>query len=169
MQIISRHRSRFLSIALWSGAVSVVMFWLVLRRAGFNTSYSRCTYLVMLGEYKQLLEPGMTPSNPYLPPHLRLDQLSYLDLPDTELAVPPMIDLQTGDRQHIEQLEEVLPRQDRSDLHVNFGPFRAHTVVLSPQANERYVRRRLPLSDADDAKKRQEEEEEEEARRAPRR
>lgn len=156
MQIISKHRHRFLSLALWSGAVSVVMFWLMLRRAGFNTPYSRCTYLVMLGEYKQLLEPGMSPSNPHLPPHLRLDQRSYLDHPQTELAVPPMLDLHVSDREHLQGMEDVMPRVERSDLHVRFGPLKAQTVVLTTHSNERYVRRRLPLSDEDQKRKQEE-------------
>eukprot|EP00796_Vickermania_ingenoplastis_P012233 gene12233-8419_t len=157
MQIISKHRHRFLSIAMWGGAVSTVMFWLVLRRAGFNTSYSRCTYLVMLGEYKQLLEPGMSPNNPYLPPHLRLDQRSYLDHPETELAVPPTLDLQLNDRQVVQGTEESIPRMERSDLHVRFGPFKAQTIVMSSSSNERYVRRRLPVSEEDQRRKMEEE------------
>lgn len=149
MQIISKHRHRFLSVALWSGAVSIMMFWLILRRAGFNTSYSRCTYLAMLGEYKQILEPGMMPSNPYLPPHLRLDRRSYLDHPETQIAVPPVLELQVTDRERLQGLEGELPSTERSDLHMRFGPFKAQTVVLSTPSNERYVRRRLPVSDSD--------------------
>lgn len=157
MQIISKHRHRFLSLALWSGAVSVVMFWLILRRAGFNTSYSRCTYLVMLGEYKQLLEPGISPGNPYLPPHLRLDERSYLDHKDTEIALPPLLDLQVSDREQIMGMEDSLPHRERSDIHVRFGPLKAQTVVMSTHSSERYVRRRLPVSEEDQAERMREE------------
>lgn len=151
MQLISKHRHRFLSLALWSGGISIVMFWLILRRAGFNTAYSRCTYLVMLGEYKQLLEPGMSPSNPYLPPHLRLDERSYLDHRETELAVPPLLDLTVSDQQQIQVMENNLSERERSDLHVRFGPLKAQTVVMSAHSSERYVRRRLPILEQDRA------------------
>ncbi|KAK7198961.1 hypothetical protein NESM_000863500 [Novymonas esmeraldas] len=149
MQIIVKHRNRFFALALWSGATTVVMFWLVLRRTGFNTAYSRCTYLAMMGEYKQLLEPGTFPSNDRLPPHLRLDQLSYLDLPDTEVALPPVIDVSVSDKDQVTRLESQLPSTERTDLHVHFGPVRTQTIVMTPSSNERYVRRRLGLSEKD--------------------
>ncbi|KAG5484507.1 hypothetical protein LSCM1_07880 [Leishmania martiniquensis] len=149
MQIILKSRNRFFSLALWSGATTVVMFWLVLRRTGFNTAYSRCTYLVMMGEYKQLLEPGTFPSNERLPPHLRLDKLSYLDLRDTEIALPPVIDVSISDRDQVTRLEDQLPSTERSDMHVHFGPLRTQTIVMTPSSNERYVRRRLGLSEKD--------------------
>jgi hypothetical protein len=149
MQIIVKHRNRFFAIALWSGVTSIVMFWLVLRRTGFNTGYSRCTYLVMMGEYKQLLEAGTFPSNEHLPPHLRLDKLSYLDLPETEIALPPLIDVSLSDRDQITRLESQLPSTERSDLHVHFGPIKTQTIIMTPSSNERYVRRRLGLSEKD--------------------
>ncbi|KAG5484893.1 hypothetical protein LSCM4_07666 [Leishmania orientalis] len=149
MQIILKNRNRFFAVALWSGATAVVMFWLVLRRTGFNTAYSRCTYLVMMGEYKQLLEPGTFPSNERLPPHLRLDRLSYLDLRDTEIALPPVIDVSVSDRDQVARLEDQLPATERSDLHVHFGPFQSQTIIMTTSSNERYVRRRLGLSEKD--------------------
>lgn len=149
MQIFLKNRNRFFAIALWSGATSIVMFWLVLRRTGFNTGYSRCTYLVMMGEYKQLLEAGTFPSNEHLPPHLRLDTLSYLDMPTTEIALPPLIDVSLSDKDQITRLESQLPSTERSDLHVEFGPIRTQTIIMSPSSNERYVRRRLGLSEKD--------------------
>lgn len=149
MQIFVKHRNRFFAIALWSGATSIIMFWLVLRRTGFNTAYSRCTYLVMMGEYKQLLEPGTFPSNENLPPHLRLDTPSYLDLPNTEIALPPLIDISLSDKDQIKRLESELPSTERTDVHVNFGPIRTQTIIMTPGSNERYVRRRLGLSEKD--------------------
>lgn len=150
MQIVVRNRNRFFAIAIWSGFTTVIMFWLVMRRSGFNTSYSRCTYLVMMGEYKQLLEPGTFPSNDHhLPPHLRLDRPSYLDLPNTEIALPPVIDVGLSAQDQVRQLESQLPGSQRSDLHVQFGPIRTQTVVMTQRANERYVRRRLGLSEND--------------------
>ncbi|CAJ1018912.1 hypothetical protein, conserved [Leishmania lindenbergi] len=149
MQIILKNRNRFFAVALWSGVTTVVMFWLVMRRTGFNTAYSRCTYLVMMGEYKQLLEPGAFPSNERLPPHLRLDRLSYLDLPDTEIALPPVIDVSISDRDQVTRLESQLPSTERSDLHVHFGPFQSQTIIMTSSSNERYVRRRLGLSEKD--------------------
>lgn len=151
MQIVVKYRNHFVTLAIISGAVSAIMFWLVLRRTGFNTAYSRCTYLVMLGEYKQLLEPGIFPANPNLPPHLRLDRLSYLDLPTTEVALPPVIDVGLSDRDNIKQLEQVLPSTQRSDTHVHFGPIKTQTIVMTPTSNERYVRRRMGLSEKDKA------------------
>lgn len=149
MQIIHKYRNRAFAVALWSGATCVVMFWLVMRRSGFNTGYSRCTYLVMMGEYKQLLEPGTFPSNERLPPHLRLDRPSYLDLPQTEIALPPVIDVSLTDRDQIARLDRQLPTGERSDLHVQFGPFKSQTIIMTPGSNERYVRRRLGLSERD--------------------
>lgn len=149
MQIIVKHRNRFFAIALWSGVTSIVMFWLVLRRTGFNTAYSRCTYLVMMGEYKQLLEAGSFPSNDHLPPHLRLDTPSYLDLPMTEIALPPLIDVSLSEKDQVTRLESQLPSTERSDLHVQFGPIKTQTIIMTPNSNERYVRRRLGLSEKD--------------------
>ncbi|EPY39147.1 hypothetical protein AGDE_04782 [Angomonas deanei] len=125
------------------------MFWLVLRRTGFNTPYSRVSYLVMMGEYKQFLEPGTFPFNNNLPPHLRLDKISYLDLPTTELAVSPVIDVALSERDSIKNLENVLPTSERSDLHVQFGPLKTQTIIMTPHANERYVRRRMGISEKD--------------------
>lgn len=149
MQIIVKHRNRFFAIALWSGVTSIVMFWLVLRRTGFNTAYSRCTYLVMMGEYKQLLEAGSFPSNDHLPPHLRLDTPSYLDLPTTEIALAPLIDVSLSEKDQVTRLESQLPSTERSDLHVQFGPIKTQTIIMTPNSNERYVRRRLGLSEKD--------------------
>ncbi|GET86805.1 hypothetical protein, conserved [Leishmania tarentolae] len=149
MQIILKNRNRFFAVTLWSGVTTVVMLWLVLRRTGFNTAYSRCTYLVMMGEYKQLLEPGTFPSNDRLPPHLRLDTPSYLDLHNTEIALPPVVDVSLSDRDHVRQLEGQLPSTERSDLHVQFGPIKSQTIIMTPKSNERYVRRRLGLSEKD--------------------
>ncbi|KAG5509871.1 hypothetical protein JKF63_07516 [Porcisia hertigi] len=149
MQIIIKNRNRFLAVVLWGGATTVIMFWLVLRRTGFNTAYSRCTYLVMMGEYKQLLEPGTFPCNDRLPPHLRLDRPSYLDLRDTEIALPPLIDVSLSDRDQVSRLESQLPSTERSDLHVHFGPIKSQTIIMTPNSNERYVRRRLGLSEKD--------------------
>lgn len=146
---ISKYRNHFFTVAIVSGFTTVIMFWLVLRRTGFNTPYSRVTYLVMMGEYKQRLEPGTFPSNVHLPPHLRMDQVSYIDLPTTEVAVPPMIDVSITESDQIKRLENQLPAQERSDLHLQFGPFRSQTIVMSTQSNERYVRRRLGLSEKD--------------------
>nr|CCC89402.1 conserved hypothetical protein [Trypanosoma congolense IL3000] len=157
MQIYVRHRGKFVFLALWSGFTCVAMFWLMLRRSGFGTSYSRCCYLVMWGEYKQLLEPGTFPSNGFLPPHLRLDQRSYLDLPDTEIALPPLIDVSIAERDQVRNLESALPFAQRSDLQVQFGPFRSQTIVMTSGANERYVRRRLGLSVQDRERLEQEE------------
>ncbi|KEG10434.1 hypothetical protein DQ04_03721070 [Trypanosoma grayi] len=139
------------------------MFWLVIRRSGFGTTYTRCNYLVMWGEYKQLLEPGTFPTNGYLPPHLRLDQRSYLDLADTEIALPPLIDASIAERDQVRNLESALPSSQRTDLHVQFGPLRTQTIVMTSGSSERYVRRRLGLSPKDRSRL-QEEEEEEQAR-----
>ncbi|KPI83208.1 hypothetical protein ABL78_7765 [Leptomonas seymouri] len=157
MQIIVKHRNRFFAIALWSGATTIVMFWLVMRRAGFNTGYSRCSYLVMMGEYKQLLEAGTFPSNEHLPPHLRLDTPSYLDLPTTDIALPPLIDVSLSDKDQITRLESQLPSTERSDLNVHFGPIKTKTIIMTPSSNERYVRRRLGLSEKDRKKLAEEE------------
>ncbi|ESL06321.1 hypothetical protein TRSC58_06007 [Trypanosoma rangeli SC58] len=136
-------------LALWSGFTCIAMFWLTIRRSGFGTTYSRCTYLVMWGEYKQILEPGTFPTNDFLPPHLRLDQRSYLDIPETEIALPPIIDVSVADRDQVRNLEDAMPFSQRSDLHVQFGPFRSQTIVMAGGANERYVRRRLGISPQD--------------------
>ncbi|KAG8340041.1 hypothetical protein TRVL_09130 [Trypanosoma vivax] len=149
MQIYVKHRGKFVLVALWSGFTFIAMFWLMLRRAGFVTTYSRCTYLVMWGEYKQFLEPGTFPGNDLLPPHLRLDQHSYLDLPETEIALPPLVDVTVADRDQVRNLESVLPSSQRTDIHMQFGPIRTQTVVMSNAASERYVRRRLGITQSD--------------------
>ncbi|RNF18724.1 uncharacterized protein Tco025E_04532 [Trypanosoma conorhini] len=149
MQIYVRHRGKFVMLALWSGFACIATFWLTIRRSGFGTTYSRCGYLVMWGEYKQLLEPGAFPANDFLPPHLRLDQRSYLDLPETEVAVPPIIDVSVAEREQVRNLEHAIPAAQRSDLHIQFGPLRSQTIVMTGGANERYVRRRLGISPQD--------------------
>ncbi|CCW70270.1 unnamed protein product [Phytomonas sp. Hart1] len=139
----SRFRNHSFAIALVAGITSIVLLWLVLRRSGFNTTYSRCNYLSMMGEYKQHLSAGSFPSNVHLPPHLRLDKLSYLDLAETELALPPTIDLSITEKDQICCLENQLGSTERKDVKMHFGPLRSHTVVMTPQAMERYVRRRM--------------------------
>ncbi|KAH9598419.1 hypothetical protein LSM04_006932 [Trypanosoma melophagium] len=163
MQIYVKHRGKFVFLALWSGFTCLAMFWLSMRRAGFSTTYSRCTYLVMWGEYKQLLEPGTFPSNDFLPPHLRLDKLSYLDLPETEIALPPVIDVSITEGEQVRGLESVLPASKRTDMHLQFGPLRTQTIVMTSEASERYVRRRLGLSPMD--RQRLEEQNEKEGRK----
>ncbi|PWU91854.1 hypothetical protein C4B63_41g217 [Trypanosoma cruzi] len=149
MEVYVKHRGKFVMLALWSGFTSIAMVWLVIRRSGFGTTYSRCSYLVMWGEYKQLLEPGTFPANDFLPPHLRLDRRSYLDLPDTEIALPPIIDVSVAEREQVRNLEHALPSSQRSDFHMQFGPLRSQTIVMTGGANERYVRRRLGISPKD--------------------
>ncbi|CCW65753.1 unnamed protein product [Phytomonas sp. EM1] len=145
----SRFRNHSFVIALVAGITSVAMLWLVLRRSGFNTTYSRCNYLVMMGEYKQRLEAGTFPSNVHLPPHLRLDKLSYLDLAETELALPPMIDFSLNEKDQIRRLEHHLPSPERKDVKLQLGPIRTHTVMMTPQSTERYVRRRMGITPRD--------------------
>lgn len=146
---IVKSRNRFLGIALWSGGSTILLLWLVIRRAGFSTTYSRCTYLAISGEYKQILEPGTSPVSNYLPPHLRLDQLSYLDLPQTELALPPVIDVAISEREQVEATEGAMPEHKRTDYEFRFGPIHSKSTVMSPEAAERYVHRRLGASPED--------------------
>lgn len=145
----SVYRNHFFSLALVSGLATCVFLWMGLRRTGFNTSYSRVWHLITQGEFKMVLEPGAFPENVFLPPHLRLDRLSYLDLPETELAVPPLTNLNLSERETIIALEGQLPAQSRADVHFGFGPFRSHSVIMSSVSSDRYIRRRLGISKAD--------------------
>eukprot|EP00331_Platyophrya_macrostoma_P018043 CAMPEP_0176476128 /NCGR_PEP_ID=MMETSP0127-20121128/43979_1 /TAXON_ID=938130 /ORGANISM="Platyophrya macrostoma, Strain WH" /LENGTH=124 /DNA_ID=CAMNT_0017871779 /DNA_START=168 /DNA_END=542 /DNA_ORIENTATION=- len=104
----------------------------------------------MHGDYKQMLIAGTTPANVFLPPHLRLDQLSYLDHPETELAVPPQIDLSLQDAKFIPGLEGSVPKAERTDIHGQIGPFRTHSIIMTPNSGERYVKRRLGPSAKDE-------------------
>lgn len=150
--LIVKTRQRWVAVCIWCTFGVAITAWLTLRKAGFSTSYIRCHYLIMLGDYKQILEAGTTPANVFLPPHLRLDQHSYLDHPDTEIAVPPEVDMSLQTMHHITSLEGAIPKSERTDIHGHIGPFRTHSIVMSAPAAERYVNRRLGPSDSDRAK-----------------
>ncbi len=140
---IVKHRQRWVAVTFWCSFSVLVMSWLVMRRHGFSTTFIRCTYLIMSGDYKQMLVAGSTPANVYLPPHLRLDQRSYLDHPETELAVPPTLDIAVTETNQLLGLEGAIPSSERTDIHGKIGPFRTHSIIMTPTSQDRYVRRRL--------------------------
>jgi hypothetical protein len=146
--LIVKSRQRWVAVTLWSTFGFGIMTWLVMRRSGFTTSYIRCHYNSMNGDFRQLLQAGTTPANVFLPPHLRLDQISYLDHPDTELAVPPTIDVGLQEDKHIQSLEGNMPKSERTDIHGHIGPFKTHSIIVSPNSADRYIKRRLGPSEA---------------------
>lgn len=147
--LIVKTRQRWVAVTFWSAFGFAISAWLVLRRSGFTTSYIRCHYIAMQGDFRQFLQAGTTPANVFLPPHLRLDQRSYLDHPDTELAVPPTIDVGLQEAKHIRSLEGNVPKSERTDIHGHIGPFRTHSIVMTPTSGERYIKRRLGPSNKD--------------------
>lgn len=149
MQVIVKHRQRWVAIMFWSGIGTFVALWLGLRRQGFSTSYIRCYYLNLHGEYKMILEPGTTPANVHLPPHLRLDRRSYLDHSETELALPPQIDVALQEKSYVQEMQGNIPKSERTDVHTKLGPFKVHSIVMTPGGGERYIKRRLGPSPTD--------------------
>lgn len=141
--LIAKTRQRWVAVTFWSAFGFCITAWLVMRRSGFTTSYIRCHYMCMSGDFRQLLQAGTSPANVFLPPHLRLDQTSYLDHPETELAVPPTIDVGLQEDKHIRSLEGNVPKSERTDIHGHVGPFKTHSIIMVPNTANRFVKRRL--------------------------
>ena len=88
------HPQRLIGLALTCVGYTAYFLYGSVRCAGFTTSYSRVMFITRKpGHVCQPLEHGCEPQNDYLPPHLRMDKLSYLDLPDTQLVVPPLLNM----------------------------------------------------------------------------
>ncbi len=129
----------------WSGTAVCMMTFMVLKRLGFGSDYSRIKYLTAIGEYRMLLEPGASPDNPFLPNHMRLDRYSYLDSSETRIAFPPLYDLSITQRDMYSAVSQLRDDKTRSDYKVRVGPMAGRTIVMSGQDEHRYVKRRLGL------------------------
>lgn len=121
-----------------------------------STDYARIRYLTSAGEYRMLLEAGAYPDNRYLPPHLRLDQRSYLDYDETRIAEAPVYDLTLTDKDLALQATALLPPGERRELKMQNSLFSSHTVILPVTRENRLVKRRLGLSPSEKAKMAQE-------------
>jgi len=127
-------------------AVTALVFYLyswtlLLQSGGFTTSYSRVRFLVKTSQYWQNLEHGWTPNNPFLPPHLRMDSLSYLDHPKARLVLPPVIDkLVTNEQLY----GELVDAGDSNRIDVQLGPSRIMGLTGGGGTADRILKRRLP-------------------------
>eukprot|EP00760_Papus_ankaliazontas_P015717 PhM_4_TR16684/c0_g2_i1/m.96453 len=135
----------------WSGAVNALLFFIFLRRFGFASDYARIKYISTSGDYRMLLEPGTTPDNPHLPPHLRLDKISYLDLPDTVITLPPWIDIRAR-REHILTTIDDMKKEARGESldptlmgNPNAMSVGRRQVQVTAEEYDRYVTRRMGM------------------------
>mmetsp|Transcript_10491 Transcript_10491/g.32583 ORF Transcript_10491/g.32583 Transcript_10491/m.32583 type:complete len:163 (-) Transcript_10491:26-514(-) len=137
----------------WSSVATIFMTYGAMRRLGLSGSdYPRVQFLCTTGEYRTLLEPGAIPDNPYLPPHMRLDMPSYLDRPDIQIATPPEYDLTLSQRDMTLALQDILPVEDKREYEYGIGPFRFRGMMSNIETEERFIKRRLGMTE--DQKKR---------------
>jgi hypothetical protein len=143
-EIRLRGNSKYITATVACGAWFMMSLWMVLRRAGFTTDYPRVSYLATYGEYKTDLNPGAIPDNPFLPNHMRLDRISYLDHPSTYIPVMNKVDLSVRPQDLIQTYSDEQP-ESAPTVNVRFGWIRGRTIVTSNQAKTRYIDRRIPL------------------------
>lgn len=141
MRYKMKKRSIFIAIALWVVPTTFIAISGTMRATGMTTAYARLCHITGGGniEFLQRLEPGTSPGNKLLPPHLRLDQRSYLDMPRIELAVPPLFSL-TFDERAVGRGDIVLPDSQRYTFSQSFLG-RASTVVV-PESQVHYATQR---------------------------
>lgn len=145
MSMRFRGNNLWMWTVVWSGAAVTLSTVMVLKRFGFGSDYSRIKYLTAVGEYRTLLEPGASPDNPFLPDHMRLDRVSYLDTPDTRLAYPPLYDLSLPQRDVYSAVSQMRSDADRMDYKVRAGLLASRGIIMSANEEQRYVKRRLGL------------------------
>jgi hypothetical protein len=137
---------------VWLGAVSMIGTYMVFRRVGLGSDWPRVKYNATVGEYRMLLEPGSVSDNRYLPPHMRLDQVSYLDVCGTELAPPPAVDMTMSETDMLRTMDAVLPEEDKKNIKWKIGPMRSEGMMHKVHQKERFVVRRLGMTPDDKEK-----------------
>lgn len=143
-----RGNNYYLWTVFWSGASLAVMTILLLRRCGFSTDYARIRYLMINSDLRFAnLECGAPSENPWLPPHLRLDMVSYLDTPDVIVAAPPSYDLSVTEKELVVALVDVLPEDKKADIQATFfGLINTRTMAFSYDDKARVLDRRIGVS-----------------------
>lgn len=157
MSVVIKSRNKWVMTMVVSGSLTFAFGYMSMRRYGLGTDWARIQFLSATGEYRTLLEAGSIPDNAYLPNHMRLDRTSYLDRPDTEIAVPPMIDISQSAKQRVKDLEGSLPQADRTDVTIVVPFVKVQTVIMSRAADDRYIKRRMGVSDDDKEAQRRDE------------
>lgn len=155
MSVVIKSRNKWVMTMVMSGTMTFVFGYMSMRRYGLGTDWARIQFLNSVGEYRTLLEAGAIPDNAYLPNHLRLDRISYLDRPDTCIAVPPLVDISQSQKQRVRDLQGNLPSADRTDISIKVPFVKVQTVIMSRSADERYIKRRMGVSDEDKEAQRQ--------------
>ena len=142
-----RGNNYWLWTVVWSGSALAIMTWQLCRRCGFSTDYARVKYLCNAGEYRTILECGALTDNKFLPPHLRLDQKSYLDTEDVVVCEPPAYDLSVTEKELIVALIDVLPEDKKIDLSATwFGMFNTRSMAVPLDDHDRVIKRRVGVS-----------------------
>jgi hypothetical protein len=147
-----RGNNYWLWTVCWSGTALALMTWQLCRRTGVSTDYARVKFLCTSGEYRTLVECGAVPENRFLPPHLRLDQKSYLDAEDAVVTEPPAYDLSVTEKELIVALVDVLPEDRKIDLSMTwFGVVNTRSMAIPIDDHDRVLKRRLGVSTQPDA------------------
>jgi hypothetical protein len=155
MSVVIKSRNKWVMTMVVSGTMSFVFGYMSMRRYGLGTDWARIQFLNVAGEYRTLIEAGAIPDNAYLPNHLRLDRTSYLDRPDTCIALPPLVDISQSPKQRVRDLKGAMPKVDRTDVSIQVPFVKVESVIMSRSADERYIKRRMGISDEEREKQRQ--------------
>jgi hypothetical protein len=119
-------RNKAWSKMILLGGFCAVAGAIVLQRAGLTSPYGRVKHLVSDPQWQTQLLPGSTPSNVHLPPHLRLDARSYLDNPETEIALPPLIDPSVSPVTQLQGMAE----STGTTVSTRIGPFGEKLIIF---------------------------------------
>lgn len=142
---VMKERNRVAIPFLMAACGLGLSIYMIMRRAGFISNYSRLVSLCKYGEYQMTLEPGAIPTNPYLPPHLRLDQKSYLDMEEIGIAFPPQRMAATPMRSHMKEklgaLRELLPQEEMTARKWQLGAFSGEAYILKESTFDKHVTR----------------------------
>ena len=133
----------------FSGAAFLgLSMYALAKNLGFLSDWGRVKHLTAGGEYRQLLEPGTSPDNMHLPPHLRLDMVSYLDGPECRIAEAPMYDLSVSESDMLMSLYDTMRDDQKVAYDFVLGGCLAMTQMAVPHFNvERVVSRRMTLAE----------------------
>ena len=145
---MSMHFSRWRNVAFATGAAILPLLLfnsaVGLRRMGLLGDYGRVCF-VARDTCRVELEAGCIPQNVFLPPHLRPDQRSYLDKPDTEIAVPPIMDAGTSPFKRRAALEGELPADEMEVTPYRFGPIHGTWTKSFGPSMFKYADRSFPV------------------------
>jgi hypothetical protein len=147
-KVYYKYPQRLSGTLLTLAAFTVYSIYTILKIGGFMGNYSRVKYITMKHSHcKMFLEHGVEPDNDLLPPHLRLDRKSYLDLPDTEVVVPPLLDV-IPDLQAYRKLANTggLPEDVVSKTTIEIAGFKLDTTQMS-SAVRSSSKRFIPIQD----------------------